>query len=604
MSFQDDFQSRINKMYGDRAREFTTSDYNLLNNITRLYGSAMSAKGLNLLDPIYSNLFYYNKIQNTSLVDFPRVTRSYVFFTRPECNFSFENIQSIPFFKWLYAKPIGRMVMSSLTDPDYFINAPSALNSSASLTREKYNEVLNNYKQNLKTYSNSIETTIGLDEMMKNTKSVTAADYSDDSSADSSKDNLADVSALENVNIDGMSYEKISDLTDDIKNMNDAYSKFNSEYDKYYKDLNAEMKSVRESLNNPVSADSALNIYLARNILKANHNSAAYDKFNFTSPFIPLLGNTCKSLTGAKALSLENYAYEEDDFSGNLQVPTGMDSLWGSGSLTAAFDDIAYGPDTLLFLLWIFYIHYVSRGYIATTRTHVMERILDYTCSIYVFVIGSNGRTIERFCKYTGCYPTTLNVDSQVDFSDQPDTEMLKKVQVGFNYNRYEVMNPEIFTDFNYLSESEWLFKAKNWKSMYDRTINPFTDHLLDTSGLKTDYQKMLLKSLGRPESVWDVVSEPGMSGKVPRALINGYSIDDNDDLSESDMISNYWGGYPYIDNGSDLIWVMPRVKKADSTASTQIKSSLNTWKSSDNLIVDNNTSNKTNESEISTALV
>ena len=59
MSFQDDFQSRINKMYGDRAREFTTSDYNLLNNITRLYGSAMSAKGLNLLDPIYSNLFYY-----------------------------------------------------------------------------------------------------------------------------------------------------------------------------------------------------------------------------------------------------------------------------------------------------------------------------------------------------------------------------------------------------------------------------------------------------------------------------------------------------------------------------------------------------------------
>ena len=69
-------------------------------------------------------------------------------------------------------------------------------------------------------------------------------------------------------------------------------------------------------------------------------------------------------------------------------------------------------------------------------------------------------------------------------------------------------------------------------------------------------------------------------------------------------MISNYWGGYPYIDNGSDLIWVMPRVKKADSTASTQIKSSLNTWKSSDNLIVDNNTSNKTNESEISTELV
>jgi hypothetical protein len=29
----------------------------------------------------------------------------------------FENVQAIPFFKWLYSKKIGKMIMAALTDP-------------------------------------------------------------------------------------------------------------------------------------------------------------------------------------------------------------------------------------------------------------------------------------------------------------------------------------------------------------------------------------------------------------------------------------------------------------------------------------------------------
>ena len=114
-------------------KEWSASDYNMLHHIRALYGDTMSAKGLNLLDPIFTNIFHYNKLQVRGQTDYPRVTRTYCFFTRPELNFRYENIQAIPFFQWVYSKPIGKMVMSCFTDPEYFINAPGALNGNSTL---------------------------------------------------------------------------------------------------------------------------------------------------------------------------------------------------------------------------------------------------------------------------------------------------------------------------------------------------------------------------------------------------------------------------------------------------------------------------------------
>lgn len=595
MSVDTDFQTQINNIYGESARKFTTSDYNFLHTVTKLYGNAMSAKGLNLLDPIYTNLFHYNKLQNVALTDYPRVTRAYVFFTRPELNFSFENIQSIPFFKWLFAKPIGKMVMSALTDPDYFINAPSQLNSSDSLTPAAYMQVLNSFKNELSQYSTDVENNTKLSSMMDVSNGV--QDYSSQEDQLLKEEERRDNNTVESANPSDLAYgtSDIASLQKEVNDMNNVYGKFNSSYTEQINVIDKMLDNINAEVNKNPNSNNALNIYLAKNIMRTTHNSSVYDKFNYTSPFIPLLGNTCTSLTGAKGFNLESYSYEEDEFSGSLQVATGMDSLWNNGSFTTSFDDISYGPVNLLFTVWMMYIHYVSRGYISTTRSHVTERILDYTCSAYVFIIGADGRSIERFCKYTGCYPETYNLDSQLDFSKELDPEMLRKLQIGWKYNRFEPMNPEIFTDFNYLSESEWLFRSRSWKNMYDRKSDLATGNMLDSSRMATEREKILLRSTGRSDKIWDVVSDPGMSGKVPRALINGTAIDDGE-LSETDMISNYWGGYPYINKGSEFIWVLPRFSNSDSQEKNV---ALSKWNTNNNLNIDIGNSNSTNASTI-----
>ena len=96
-NFQTEF-NKINK--NSNARTFTTNDMNFLKEMNKLYGNAMSAKGLNLIDPIAANFFHYNKMSMRGNTDYPRVTRTHVFFTRPELNFSYENINSIPVFQW------------------------------------------------------------------------------------------------------------------------------------------------------------------------------------------------------------------------------------------------------------------------------------------------------------------------------------------------------------------------------------------------------------------------------------------------------------------------------------------------------------------------
>ena len=145
-TLESEFEKDSNKIFKQNVKEYTSNDKDFLSKLAELYGNALSAKGLNVVDPVYANMFHYNKLQFRGNLDLPRVSRTYVFFTRPELNFSFENINAIPFFKWLYNKRIGKMIMAMLTDPDYFINAPGALNSLSQLSYSEINDILKDYK--------------------------------------------------------------------------------------------------------------------------------------------------------------------------------------------------------------------------------------------------------------------------------------------------------------------------------------------------------------------------------------------------------------------------------------------------------------------------
>lgn len=555
-TYEMDFQRQSQKIFQNNVSEYNDNDISYLRKLNELYGNALNAKGLNVADPFEANMFHYNKTGFKGNVDQPRVTKTYVFFTRPELNFSFENIQSVPFFKWLFAQDIGKMIMASLTDPEYFINAPAAFNTLKYsekqlmdlLNSNQYYAAMHKAESDMAKTSNSDDgfDTYGLSANAEQNYSAMTLDNGDDAN---------DAADLESLPLDSMVDDSALDTL--AKNAGQLTRLYNSFYgpngtSSLIKNALSFQRDVNGTNNDFLSRMQANNLLQAKSTILSTNPSAYWN----TTPFIPLLSNITTSLDGARDFNLELYGYEEDEHGASLSVATGMDNVWKEGDFTTQIEDIIYSPGALLFMTWIMYIHYVSRGHIMPTREHITERILDYTCSAYVFVIGEDGRRIERFGKFTGCFPTSYPLSQQLLHNNQFDPDMLHKFSINWHFNRYTPMDPQIFTDFNFVSETEWLVKLKDpfWESLYTRGSEKLItgQNVYDTS--KTSSEE-IVESIGRPKGLWDLVTVPGMAGKLPASMV-----------ASSGKPNNFWGGYPYILNGREFIWVQPSMNIDDDT--------------------------------------
>lgn len=559
--FETEFQRESQKIYKNNKSDYNGNDIDFLRKLNTLYGDAANAKGLNVADPFEANMFHYNKLGFRGNIDLPRVAKTYVFFTRPELNFSFENIQSVPFFKWLFAQDIGKMIMAALTDPEYFINAPAAFNTQK-LKDSDLMAFLNEYQRVSREYEEKMANTSPDDGFAKY-----GLGNQDGQNYDDLLDDENDVAELESLNIDAIDEDSaLKILTNNAANLTGIYQDYYSP-DGPAQKLAQKLSygSGRGTNNEFVETMRQYKLFQAKSSILSSDSDAYWN----TTPFIPLLSNVVTGLDGAKDFQLDMYTYEEDEHGTTISVATGMDSLWKEGDFSTTIEDIMYSPTALMMMTWIMYIHYVSRGYIMPTREHITERILDYTCSAYVFVVGEDGRRLERFGKFTGCFPTSFPLSQQLLHASQVDPDMLHKFSIGWHFNRYTPMDPQILTDFNFISQTEWLIKLKDpfWENLYtrgsERNVNN-DNSTYDSSVATNEYESNILENaMGRPSSIWELVSKPGMAGKLPESLI-----------PDSRQPNNFWGGYPYIYKGRELIWVQPKYTNINLDSETKLTGS------------------------------
>lgn len=548
--FELDFQRESQKIFKNNIKEYNINDISFLRKLNNLYGDALNAKGLNVADPFEANMFHYNKLGFKGNIDHPRVSKTYVFFTRPELNFSFENISSVPFFKWLYAQDIGKMIMAALTDPEYFINAPTAFNA-ANFDGKEFESILSTFKDNMKSYEKTMADSSPEDGFAK--YGLDSTNGQDFSGLDSNgEDDADDVANLQAVNLDAIGMDE--NALQILAKNSDALQ---SQYTEFYKSVSTTLATALAYANGR-DENGTNNKYIQtleeNNLFQAKSSIFGGEDYLNTTPFIPLLSNIVTSLDGAKDFNLDLYNYEEDEHGTSLSVATGMDTVWKEGDFSTQIEDIIYSPGALLFMVWLLYIHYVSRGYIMPTREHITERILDYTCSAYIFVIGEDGRRIDRFGKFTGCFPTSFPLSQQLLHNNQIDPDMLHKFSVSWHFNRYTPMDPQIFTDFNFISQTEWLIKLKDplWENLYTRgSEKNLGSNIYDTS--TTTDKQIIEKAFNRPSGLWDLVKAPGMSGKLPPSL-----------YPDSRRPNNFWGGYPFIYKGREFLWVQPSYTNLD----------------------------------------
>lgn len=199
-------------------------------------------------------------------------------------------------------------------------------------------------------------------------------------------------------------------------------------------------------------------------------------RFNKPVPFVPFLTNLCTSITGGPDLIIDTYETEGDLQGNKLTYAAGSDEFGIAGEITLNFRDLYGSPIMHYYTLALMYMHGVTKGIINPEERFIIERIIDYTSSIYVFMLGLDGESILRYAKFTGCFPKSVPYGN-ILHNRNPDIESLADVQITYQYNFFEPMNPEIFIDFNNISFWHYLNYA------YSENINYKVDELFDKSG-------------------------------------------------------------------------------------------------------------------------
>lgn len=179
------------------------------------------------------------------------------------------------------------------------------------------------------------------------------------------------------------------------------------------------------------------------------------------SNFIPLVTNCCKETSNAKDMILETEETEGDYAGNKLIYGSGMDESLGPGEITLSFDDLYGSPIMNLMIIWVYYIHYVTKGIITPELEYIRNRIIDYTCSIYVFMLDTDQRTIVRWIKYTGCFPKSIPF-GQILHSSDIKLDQLSQIQIPFQYNFASPMDPTVLAEFNMISEPALFYRNGN----------------------------------------------------------------------------------------------------------------------------------------------
>lgn len=218
--------------------------------------------------------------------------------------------------------------------------------------------------------------------------------------------------------------------------------------------------------------------------------SIADNDMKVDSNFHPLMTNMAIETGGGKDLVMEKYDIEPNLRGDQLTYASGADGIYSIGEVPVTFQDGYNSPLFNTFLLWFLYIHHVARGDITTRRINIIEKIIDYTSSIYIFVLGPDGKTIIRFGKYTGCFPISVPM-STIQHNKELNADSFKELPITFAFNRYEPMNPEIFTDFNLVSAEFALEGGKGeYLDQFTSTLNfknkKFPDSLVNLNGKRT----------------------------------------------------------------------------------------------------------------------
>lgn len=258
----------------------------------------------------------------------------------------------------------------------------------------------------------------------------------------------------------------------DISLMN-SLTKFQGFYDNIYKDpfINGNgfifvtkpllfLDYSRDKTNNAnslaylnMTKDPQFSQYIKTEILNSNDEQIIQmlsykENYSFKSAFLPMFTNECKSFD-SNDTTMETMDGFDTKQGYRESLPTHTTASEASNTVSISVNEDSNLSFTKLITLWVKYISNISDGTFDANPEMILNGALDYMSSIYYFVLAPDGKSIKYWCRYTGCWPTSIPYGNLRYSKGQNDA---MELNINFQYTVKEDMNPRILEEFNMLS--------------------------------------------------------------------------------------------------------------------------------------------------------
>ena len=175
---------------------------------------------------------------------------------------------------------------------------------------------------------------------------------------------------------------------------------------------------------------------------------------NTDNPFNTPLCNALVGISGWPDIVIESNTTEGGFHGENQTFAIGGDNLNKTYDLTLTFKDPQGGAIAAMMDFWLEYIRCVSRGIMVAYKDDIDALRLNYTVSIYRFLLDPTRKLIVGYSKATGTYPTSIPIGGMFNVNEGEVTvSTVGKFSIPWKANKIEYNKPEIISDFNRLAK-------------------------------------------------------------------------------------------------------------------------------------------------------
>lgn len=190
-------------------------------------------------------------------------------------------------------------------------------------------------------------------------------------------------------------------------------------------------------------------------LLKSAYANPAAVKSPWVNPDTPFnipLSNMLIGMTGWPDFNVEYETTEAGYQSEDMTMARGSDRGRRTYDIQCTFRDIQGGYVMAMIYYWLLAMALQMEGTIVAYPDDREANRLNYTCSIYRFIMDPSMRTITRWSKATGCYPVSIPLGDVFNFSPgDSQIHTSQQFTVPFVANNVTYMDPIHLSAFNKL---------------------------------------------------------------------------------------------------------------------------------------------------------